>query len=97
MSRQLAMVEQKLQIVLQRRDGTRNLARLYVLAIEPSLYGDAVLVRGWGRLGTFGRRRLNLFAPVAEAGEALEVWLARKVRRGYTPATCKVEFLGDRP
>jgi predicted DNA-binding WGR domain protein len=42
------MVEPKLQVVLERRDCVRNVARFYVLAIEPSLYGDAVLMRAWG-------------------------------------------------
>ena len=75
------MVEPKLQVVLQRRDCARNAARFYVLAIEPSLYGDAALVRTWGRIGSLGRQRLDLYASAAEAGEALEAWLARKVRR----------------
>jgi predicted DNA-binding WGR domain protein len=50
------MVEPKLQIVLQRCDCTRNVARFYVLAIEPSLFGDAALVRAWGRRGSLGRQ-----------------------------------------
>ncbi|MDF1600294.1 WGR domain-containing protein [Mesorhizobium sp. YIM 152430] len=86
------MVEPKLQVVLQRRDCARNVARFYVLAIEPSLYGDAALMRAWGRIGSLGRQRLDLYASAAEAGEALEAWLARKVRRGYTPVTAKVTF-----
>ena len=85
------MVEPKLQVVLQRRDCARNAARFYVLAIEPSLYGDAALVRTWGRIGSLGRQRLDLYASAAEAGEALEAWLARKVRRGYTPVTAEVK------
>ena len=67
------MVEPKLQVVLQRRDCARNAARFYVLAIEPSLYGDAALVRTWGRIGSLGRRI------------EVEAWLARKVGRGYSP------------
>jgi len=74
----------KLQIlVLERTDPSRNMARFYVLAIEPTLFGDAALVREWGRLGSRGRRRLDLHANKAIAAEALEVWLDRKVRRGY--------------
>jgi predicted DNA-binding WGR domain protein len=76
------MVEPKLQIVLERRDCERNLARFYVLAIEPSLFGDAVLVRAWGRIGSFGRQRLDLYGSAREAGEALGDWLERKIRRG---------------
>lgn len=72
-----------LNILLERRDPARNMARFYVLALEPSLFGDTALVREWGRLGTVGRRRIDLFAGRAQAAEALETWLARKARRGY--------------
>jgi len=70
-------------LVLERREPSRNMARFYVLAIEPTLFGDMALVREWGRLGSPGRRRLDLHASMASAGEALDVWLARKARRGY--------------
>ncbi len=74
----------KLQmLVLERRDASRNMARFYVLAIEPTLFGDTALVREWGRVGSSGRRRLELHADPDAAAESLEVWLARKRRRGY--------------
>lgn len=74
----------KLQmLVLERIDRSSNMARFYVLAIEPTLFGDAALVREWGRIGSPGRRRLDLHVDAATAGEALEVWLERKARRGY--------------
>jgi predicted DNA-binding WGR domain protein len=66
------MVEANLQIVLRRHDSTRNVSRYYVLAIEPSLYGDAALVRAWGRIGSRGRQRLDLYATPHAAGEAHE-------------------------
>lgn len=90
------MVEPKIQILLQRRDCARNVARFYVLAIEPSLYGNAVLVPAWGRIGSLGRQRLDLYASASEAGEALEAWLARKVRRGYAPLVSTVKFQPER-
>jgi predicted DNA-binding WGR domain protein len=70
-------------LVLERRDPARNMARFYVLTIEPTLFGDTALVREWGRLGQRGRRRLDLFAGRVQAAEALEAWLVRKARRGY--------------
>jgi|RhiMethySRZTD1v2_1073278.scaffolds.fasta_scaffold1553572_2 predicted DNA-binding WGR domain protein len=70
-------------LVFERHDPARNMARFYVLSIEPTLFGDAALVREWGRLGTRGRRRLDLFREEAAAREALDVWLARKLQRGY--------------
>jgi predicted DNA-binding WGR domain protein len=88
------MVEATLQILLRRHDSTRNVARYYVLAIEPSLYGKAALVRAWGRIGSLGRQRLDPSATTDASGEALEVWLARKMRRGNAPAASEVGISG---
>ena len=74
----------KLQmLVLERRDEGCNMARFYVLAIEPTLFGDTALIREWGRIGANGRRRLDLHANRSAAAESLEVWLTRKLARGY--------------
>ena len=74
----------KLQmLVLERRDESCNVARFYVLAIEPTLFGDTALIREWGRIGAKGRRRLDLHADHQAAAEALDVWLTRKAARGY--------------
>lgn len=70
-------------LVLERRDQSCNVARFYVLAIEPTLFGDTALVREWGRIGAEGRRRLDLHADQTAAAESLDVWLTRKVARGY--------------
>jgi predicted DNA-binding WGR domain protein len=59
------------------------MARYYVLSIEPSLFGDATLIREWGRLGRLGQRRVELYEKRSSAVEALETWLQRKRRRGY--------------
>ncbi len=37
------------------------MARYYVLSIEPSLFGDAALIREWGRIGRTGQRRVELY------------------------------------
>jgi predicted DNA-binding WGR domain protein len=74
----------KLQmVVLERRNASRNIARFYVLAIEPTLFDEMALVREWGRIGSWGRRRLDLHPNRAAAAESLDAWLVRKVRRGY--------------
>jgi len=72
-----------LNILLERIDPACNMARYYVLSIEPTLFGDQALIRGWGRIGSKGRQRREFFADDASAGVALETWLARKRRRGY--------------
>lgn len=70
-------------LVLDRTEPEHNMARFYVLSIEPTLFGDAALVREWGRWRRTGRRRLDLYGDVSQAAEALEDWLVRKTRRGY--------------
>ena len=70
-------------LVLERVDRAKNIARFYVLSIEPTLFEDLALVRRWGRIGTAGRQRidLHLSRPIAEI--ELTKWLERKRRRGY--------------
>lgn len=60
-----------------------NRFRFYVLSIDETLFGDVALVREWGRIGTNGRRRLDLFDDRVRAISSLEDWLERKRRRGY--------------
>ncbi|UVF22814.1 WGR domain-containing protein (plasmid) [Microvirga terrae] len=77
------MFEKLNLVVLDHRDPTQNMSRFYVLAIEPSLFGDATLVREWGRIGKPGRRRVELHENEGRAVESLENWLRRKQKRGY--------------
>jgi predicted DNA-binding WGR domain protein len=70
-------------LVLDRCEPTCNMARYYVLSIEPSLFGETTLVREWGRIGRPGQRRVELYENQSCAVEALETWLQRKRRRGY--------------
>jgi predicted DNA-binding WGR domain protein len=76
-----------LNIVLERIDPARNIARYYVLSIEPTLFAKHTLVRRWGRIGSEGRERLQFFGgeDASQAQVTLETWLARKRKRGYAP------------
>jgi predicted DNA-binding WGR domain protein len=67
-------------LVLERVDRAKNMARFYVLSIEPTLFEDLALVRRWGRIGSAGGHRIDLHPsrPIA-----LKKWLDRKRRRGY--------------
>jgi predicted DNA-binding WGR domain protein len=69
--------------LLHRVDPTRNMARYYRVAIEPTLFGWSAVVRDWGRIGRTGRRRLDLYDDMNEASSAADVLLTRKLRRGY--------------
>jgi hypothetical protein len=53
------------------------------LMIEHNLFGTIRLVRHWGRIGTNGQERIEVFASEAEAGEALEVIAQGKWRLRY--------------
>jgi predicted DNA-binding WGR domain protein len=68
---------------LTRRDPERNMARFYALEVAPDLFGGAVLVRHWGRIGTGGQARRQWFAAAAEARAEAARWRALKERRGY--------------
>jgi predicted DNA-binding WGR domain protein len=81
---------QKIQLlVLDRIDRTRNMARYYVLSIEPTLFEEISLVREWGRIGKRGGRRIELHADHTAARMALGVWLAHKIKRGYVTRSAK--------
>ncbi len=70
-------------LVLRRLEPERNLARFYALLIERDLFGQVVLVRRWGRIGTQGRERADPHANESEAAAALSQLAATKRRRGY--------------
>jgi len=70
-------------VVLERVDRATNALRFYVLSIEPTLFREWSLVRGWGRIGAAERRRIQLYQTEGAARVELETWLARKQRRGY--------------
>jgi predicted DNA-binding WGR domain protein len=72
------------QVILERRDPAHNVARYYVLSVEATLFARNTFVRRWGRIGAAGRQRLEFFDSRDSAGLALETWLARKRKRGYT-------------
>ncbi|WP_064709383.1 WGR domain-containing protein [Rhizobium bangladeshense] len=69
--------------LLFRIDPAQNMARFYLLAIEPHLFGGRSLMRCWGRIGTKGQRKVDLFDTAVEAREAAGKLLNGKLKRGY--------------
>ena len=57
--------------------------RFYRIEVWPDLFGRALLVRQWGRIGTPGRRRLDPHLDPGAAINALAVLARAKRRRGY--------------
>jgi predicted DNA-binding WGR domain protein len=48
-------------IYLTKTDPARNMARFYVLDIQPTLFGEWALLKEWGRIGRAGQSRRALF------------------------------------
>src|ERR1700752_1322631 len=65
----------------------RNEFRCYRMEIWPDLFGRALLVRHWGRIGTQGRRRPDPHADPGAALNALATLARRKRRRFYRDRT----------
>lgn len=77
------MTEAPDDICMRRIDPSRNMARFYVLSIQPTLFGGSSVVREWGRIGTRGRCKLELFDD-AEQAERIRTRIERSKRaRGY--------------
>lgn len=70
----------------RRIDASRNMARFYMLSLEPTLFGEVAILRHWGRIGTRGRQALSLHATLADAESALARQIARRLKRGYAEA-----------
>ena len=73
----------RLQVMLERLDPARNMYRYYVIALEPTLFGDTALVRQWGRIGARGVERRDEHPDETAASAAMERLAASKRRRGY--------------
>jgi predicted DNA-binding WGR domain protein len=57
--------------------------RFYRMEVWPDLFGRALLLRQWGRIGTGGRRRLDPHPDPGAAINALARLSRRKRQRGY--------------
>lgn len=70
-------------IHLRRIDPSQNMRRFYVLAIQPTLFGGASVIRNWGRIGTGGQSKIETFDGQDEAWQAFGRLAQTKRRRGY--------------
>jgi predicted DNA-binding WGR domain protein len=80
------MSTQPYHLRVQRIDPAKNMARFYTMSIEPTLFGDTSLIRNWGRIGTHGQWRVDLFAHETQAVDLFLALLRKKRRKGYTLA-----------
>ena len=68
---------------MERSDPSRNMARFYALSLERSLFGEITLVRRWGRIGSWGRVRMEGFPDELAAVAAMMSLARSKRQRGY--------------
>lgn len=80
-------MQRPLPLVLRHIDASRNMARFYMLSIEPNLLGTVSLVRQWGRIGSMGQCKIELFDRYEEAIAAFEHLGIAKRRKGYCICT----------
>jgi predicted DNA-binding WGR domain protein len=71
---------------LRRIDPSRNMRRFYTLAIQPTLFGGATVIRNWGRMGTNGQSMMETFDQPEEAVGVFSRLARTKRRRGYGDA-----------
>ncbi|MBC9877633.1 WGR domain-containing protein [Bradyrhizobium sp. INPA01-394B] len=71
------------QLHLHRVEPARNMRRFYALALQPTLFGGASVIRNWGRIGTTGQSMMETFDQPEEASVALGQLERAKRRRGY--------------
>ncbi|TIU16577.1 MAG: WGR domain-containing protein, partial [Mesorhizobium sp.] len=53
--------EEARPVHLRRIDPSQNMRRFYVVAIQPTLFGGASVIRNWGRIGTSGQSMMETF------------------------------------
>ncbi|WP_349038590.1 WGR domain-containing protein [Pseudotabrizicola sp. 4114] len=71
---------------LEQRQPDLNRQRFYAVAVEQDLFGQWLLLRRWGRIGTCGRGLVEAFAAQDMAQAAALDLIRIKTRRGYGPA-----------
>jgi predicted DNA-binding WGR domain protein len=68
---------------MRRIDPTQNMRRFYSLALQPTLFGGASVIRNWGRIGTNGQSMIETFDEEEDAMIAMTRLERTKRRRGY--------------
>ncbi|MGE8106844.1 WGR domain-containing protein [Allorhizobium sp. NPDC080224] len=73
-------------VQLHRIDAGQNMRRFYMLAIQPTLFGGASVIRNWGRIGSSGQTMMETFDSQEEANTVLTRLERTKRKRGYRDA-----------
>ena len=79
------MLSQPYQLYVERTDAAKNMSRFYAMSIEETLFGQACLIRRWGRIGGRGQIIQHSFESEDEAVRLFLDLLRQKKKRGYHP------------
>ena len=79
----LTMIAQPYHLYVERTNAEKNMARFYAMSIEPTLFGEACLMRRWGRIGTRGQLKVHHFEQEKDAVELFLDLVRQKRHRGY--------------
>lgn len=71
--------------LLHRIDPDLNMARFYRIEVTPDLFGQIIVERRWGRIGSRGQHRMASYATTFSAEAAVCALVRAKERRGYIP------------
>ncbi|GEO19143.1 WGR domain-containing protein [Microvirga aerophila] len=77
---------------LRRIETEANYHRFYALELERDLFGQTLLARRWGRIGTCGKARFDQYPDEEAARAALAALVLAKQKRGYRDSMAS--FLG---
>jgi predicted DNA-binding WGR domain protein len=78
---QLSLFPNQIRLTQSIPDANRH--RFYLLRTLPTLFGEWMLLREWGRIGSPGRVRRDRHETEGEAISALTKLAQQKHRRGY--------------
>jgi predicted DNA-binding WGR domain protein len=70
-------------MVLHSIEAADNRFRFFVLELRPQPDGRHELARRWGRIGTEGRRAIELVGDLSDVTAAFDRLLKRRLARGY--------------
>lgn len=72
--------------LLHRIDPDLNMARFYRVELTADLFGQVIVERRWGRIGSRGQHQLASYPSTSLAEAAASALVRVKERRGYKPA-----------
>lgn len=79
--------------VLHKIDASHGMARFYSLSLDVDLFGNTLLIREWGRIGTCGQVKKDLHMSRLLAIVSLNTIFKAKIRKGYIPVHSDLPML----